>query len=138
LKLRYAIAQALVLVLWALDWYRRGASYTQKPFFDSLLGSFLIILFFTGIPAILVAAIDGSVGRRRESIARNMALSALVVGLALWVSKVGIDALAAEDLFGQANQAPSVTYRINHLICMEIVFLFEFGMAASIRRLRET
>lgn len=98
MKLRYVIAQALVLALWALDWYRRGASYMQKPFFDSLLGSFLIILLFTGIPAILVGAVDGSGVRRRESIVGNVALSALVVGLALWISKVGIDALAAEDL----------------------------------------
>lgn len=51
---------------------------------------------------------------------------------------MGIDALAAEDLFGQENRPPSATNRVNHLICMEIVFLLEIIMAASIRRRRES
>lgn len=137
MKLRYAIAQALIFTLWGLDWYRRGASYPERPFFEALLGSFLIVLFLTGLPAILVGVIDGVAGERSESRARNITLSILVVGLAVWISKAGIDALAAEDLFGQENRPPSAINRVNHLISMEIVFLLEFVMAVLIRRSRE-
>lgn len=74
MKFRYLIAQVLIFTLWAFDWYRRGASHSERPLFEALLGSFLIILFFTGIPAILVGAIDSAVGRRIESWAKNITL----------------------------------------------------------------
>ena len=132
------MAQAVVVILWALDWHRRGASYPQgRSPLDSLLGSFLIILLFAGLPMVVVGLVDGLAGRRAEGPHRRFLLSALVIRFAALVAVVGIETLDFEDLFGQEGRPPSAGNRINHLICMEVVLLLELGIAAALRRARE-
>jgi hypothetical protein len=134
LKLRYIIAQVVILILWVLDWLVRGASSSPRPLLDALLGTFLILFVIVGIPAIAVALTDGFAGRRQEGIVRQVLLSILVVGLAALVVRVSIGTLGFEDLWGVTGyDRPSISARIQSLISVEIVFLLEWIIAAWIR-----
>jgi len=138
-QLRYAIAQALIVFFWAVDWSSRGAySDPTKAPLENLLGSFIIIFLFTGLPALVVGMIDGMAGRRNgESLIRQTILSVLVIAFAAFVTFIGIDALKTEDLFGmEGPRPPSVAIRIDNFVCVEFVFLMEWGIAAVIRWLR--
>lgn len=134
MKLRYILAQIMIVVLWALDWLSRGVSSSPRPLLDALLGTFLILFVIVGIPVIAVALVDGFAGKRREGFAREAILTVMVVGLAILVVRMGIATLGFEDLWGMTGyDRPSVSARIQSLISVEVIFLLEWGCAAWIR-----
>lgn len=132
LKPRYAVAQAIVLAAWALDWYRNGAS--DAPGGAPFVGPLLFVGLIAGLPAMFVGLIDGAIGGDGANLGRRVAAAVLVVGLALWTSLFGVSSIYLEDLFGQTGRPPSVQSRVGGLIAMEAVFLLEFGLASLLRR----
>lgn len=137
MKLRYIVAQVVIVVYIALDWFRRGAYYGEQPdtFLGSLGSAFLFLVFITGLPAIVVCAIDGWAGRSQEGFTRQLLLTILVVGFAAFISWAGIFILVFEDLFDVlGHKSHSFIRRVADIIAVETIFLLEWGFAAWIRR----
>jgi hypothetical protein len=127
-KPRYLIAQAVILIWWALDWAILGTpDYVvggAHGFVVSVVHS-LIVLFapFTLLVAVVVGLFDGLSDRDYEIFARM-----LVGGLAVLVSFLG---LGLPELL-QPGTTP-LDLRIALLVAMELIMLVEWGMAALVR-----
>lgn len=131
MKIRYLIAQGVILLLWALEWRRVGVSREPQEYLT--LPAVILGLVALALPlTILVGLADGYYGRRREGVVRQLILSIVVAGLAAYITAAGIGALNLQHI----ERPPSADARVGVLIGVEVIFLIEWGMGVGIRRLR--
>jgi len=128
LKYRYLIAQAVILIWWALDWAILGTPANAAPDSNGFVVSvvhWLIVLYapFTLFVAVVVGIFDGLADRDDEIVA-----TMLVGGLAALVSFLG---LGLSELL-QPNRTP-VDLRVALLVALELLMLIEWDMAVLVR-----
>ena len=128
MKYRYLIAQAVILIWWALDWAILGTPANAAPDSNGFVVSvvhWLIVLYapFTLFVAVVVGIFDGLADRDDEIVA-----TMLVGGLAALVSFLG---LGLSELL-QPNRTP-VDLRVALLVALELLMLIEWDMAVLVR-----
>lgn len=141
MKIRYILAQALVVGVWAASWIEAGASGFFPPGtstfpFDALLGQLLALFILAGLPAVLVGLTDGFNRQRNESYLRSVSLTVLVLLAALWILAMGQFSISLEDFFNQVGGPPSTQSRLVALLGMEILLLLEWSIATALYKYR--
>ncbi len=130
MKLRHVIAQAVILVHWALDWVIFGthnieaAPQANEAAMGLLSNTFITLSPLYTVPAAIVVGLIDGAGREGSEAIRT----GLVVGFAAFVSFLG---LGLPELLGGGYARP-VESRLILLASMEALLLLELGIAASV------
>ncbi len=137
MKVRYILAQVLVVGVWAQRWIKGGSGpYPGSLPLENASGQLLFIFVVAGVPAVVVGLIDGFESGRNESLMARVILTALVLLSALWISLVGQFSIILENFFDQYGGPYSTQSRLVALLGMEVLLLLEWGIAALLSRCR--